>query len=82
MDLIPDPKIIKAAMHACRRVNDYAIAVRFLEAIKDKCGPKVDVIYPYVIQEIKPTLEELGIDTPEELGYDKPELALENVYNI
>lgn len=34
MDLIPDPKIINAAMHACRRLNDYALAVRFLEAIK------------------------------------------------
>ncbi|KAA2226426.1 hypothetical protein F0L46_25665 [Salinarimonas soli] len=37
MDLVPDPKIIKAALHACRRVNDYALAVRFIEACKDKC---------------------------------------------
>lgn len=80
MDLVPDPKIIKAALHACRRVNDYALAVRFIEACKDKCGPKVNEIYPYLIQEIKPTLTELGIETPEELGYDKPELALESVY--
>ncbi|XP_072938830.1 cytochrome c oxidase subunit 5A, mitochondrial [Epargyreus clarus] len=82
MDLVPDPTIIKAALHACRRVNDYALAVRFLEACKNKCGPKVGEIYPYIIQEIKPTLTELGIDTPEELGYDKPELALENVYEM
>ncbi|KAI8438974.1 hypothetical protein MSG28_011279 [Choristoneura fumiferana] len=82
MDLVPDPKIIKAALHACRRVNDYALAVRFIEACKDKCGPKVGEIYPYIIQEIKPTLTELGIDTPEELGYDKPELALESVYEM
>ncbi|PZC72770.1 cytochrome c oxidase subunit 5A, mitochondrial [Helicoverpa zea] len=82
MDLVPDPKIIKAALHACRRVNDYALAIRFLEACKDKCGPKVNEIYPYIIQEIKPTLTELGIETPEELGYDKPELALENVYDM
>ncbi|GBP51772.1 Cytochrome c oxidase subunit 5A, mitochondrial [Eumeta japonica] len=82
MDLVPDPQIITAALHACRRVNDYALAIRFLEAVKDKCGPKVKEIYPYVIQEIQPTLVELGIDTPEELGYDKPELALQNVYEM
>ncbi|XP_049883584.1 cytochrome c oxidase subunit 5A, mitochondrial [Pectinophora gossypiella] len=82
MDLVPDPRIIKAALCACRRVNDYALAVRFIEACKDKCGPKVNEIYPYIIQEIKPVLTELGIETPEELGYDKPELALQNVYEM
>lgn len=33
-DLVPEPKIIIAAMKACRRVNDYALAVRILEALK------------------------------------------------
>ncbi|KAB7501800.1 Cytochrome c oxidase subunit 5A, mitochondrial [Armadillidium nasatum] len=33
-------------------------------------------------KEIRPTLDELGINTPEELGYDKPELALPNVYDV
>merc|ERR1711934_454705 len=75
-DLIPEPKIVIAAMHACRRLNDISIAMRFLEAIKWKSGEKVDKIWPYIHQEIKPTLEELGIPTPEECGYDKPELAL------
>ncbi|XP_046999316.1 cytochrome c oxidase subunit 5A, mitochondrial [Schistocerca americana] len=81
-DLVPEPKIINAALRACRRINDYALAVRFLESVKDKCGSKVEEIYPYVIQEIRPTLEELGINTPEELGYDKPELALQSVYDM
>ncbi|EFA12825.1 cytochrome c oxidase subunit 5A, mitochondrial [Tribolium castaneum] len=81
-DLVPEPKILIAALKACRRVNDYALAVRIVEAVKDKCGGKVNEIYPYIIQEIRPTLSELGIDTPEELGYDKPELALESVYDI
>ena len=44
--------------------------------IQWKSGEKVDKIWPYIHQEIKPTLEELGIPTPEECGYDKPELAL------
>jgi len=33
-DLVPEPKIVIAALKACRRVNDYALAVRFLEAVK------------------------------------------------
>jgi len=82
MDLVPEPKIITAALKACRRLNDYALAVRYVEALKDKCGSRVKEIYPYIIQEIKPTLTELGIETPEELGYDKPELHLQSVYDI
>ena len=82
MDLVPEPKIICAALRACRRLNDYALTTRFLESIKDKCGDEVDKIYPYILQEIRPTLNELGISTPEELGYDKPELWLEDPENI
>lgn len=33
-DLVPEPKIVIAALKACRRVNDYALAVRYLEAVK------------------------------------------------
>lgn len=81
MDLVPEPKIVIAALKACRRVNDYAIAVRFLEALELKTGGRKD-IWEYVLNEIKPTLEELGVDTPDKLGYDKPELALQSVYEI
>ncbi|PIO22721.1 hypothetical protein AB205_0179270 [Aquarana catesbeiana] len=69
-DLVPEPKIIDAALRACRRLNDFASSVRILEAVKDKAGPHKE-IYPYVIQELRPTLDELGISTPEELGLDK-----------
>ncbi|XP_062468195.1 cytochrome c oxidase subunit 5A, mitochondrial [Pezoporus occidentalis] len=69
-DLVPEPKIIDAALRACRRLNDFATAVRILEVVKDKAGPHKE-IYPYVIQELRPTLSELGISTPEELGLDK-----------
>ena len=31
-------------------------------------------------QELKPTLDELGILTPAEMGYDKPELWMPNPY--
>jgi len=81
MDLVPDPKIISAALKACRRVNDYALTTRFLEAVKFRCMVNKD-LYPYVLKEIKPTLDELGISTVEELGYDKPELALQSVFDV
>lgn len=69
-DLVPEPNIIDAALRACRRLNDLASAIRILEAVKDKAGPHKE-IYPYVIQELRPTLTELGIPTPEEIGLDK-----------
>lgn len=82
MDLIPEPKLIIAGLKACRRVNDYALAIRWLEGIKDSCGNKEKEIYPYLLQEIRPALAELGVETPEELGYDQPELALKSVYEM
>lgn len=82
MDLVPEPTIVAAALRACRRVNDYSLTTRFLEVVKFKCGSKHDEIWPYMLQELRPTLDELGISTPEELGYDKPELALPNPYEI
>ncbi|KAL7078555.1 hypothetical protein ACQ4LE_002596 [Meloidogyne hapla] len=74
-DVIPDPKIVTAGLRACRRVNDLSLAVRFLENIKIKCGSEKTqkLVYPYIIQEVQPVLDELGIPTPEDLGYDKPE---------
>lgn len=81
-DTVPDPEIIKAVLHACRRLNDLALAVRVLEFTKVKCGQKVKQFWPYIEQEIMPTVRELGISTPEELGYDKPELAVIDVDDI
>ena len=47
-----------------------------------KCGKHEAEIWPWMINEIRPTLDELGISTPDEMGYDKPELACQNVYDI
>lgn len=49
-----------------------------MEAIKIKCGSKKnrDVVYGYIIKEIKPLLDELGISTLEELGLNEPELFI------
>uniref|UniRef100_A0A0N5AE02 Cytochrome c oxidase subunit 5A, mitochondrial n=1 Tax=Syphacia muris TaxID=451379 RepID=A0A0N5AE02_9BILA len=75
-DVVPEPEIVRAALLACRRVNDYALCVRFLEAVKWKCGSKRNrkLVYGYIINE--PLLEQLGISTPEELGFDEPELFI------
>jgi len=81
MDLIPEPEIICAALRACRRLNDYALTVRYLEALHMKCKVHKD-LWPYVVQEIKPTVEELGCNLPGDLGYDKPELALKSVFDV
>merc|ERR1711915_399551 len=80
-DLIPEPKIIIAALKACRQVNDIALAIRFIESVQNKCGSNKD-IFPYLMQEVGPTMKELGIPTLQELGYDKPELALQSVYDM
>jgi len=77
IDGVPEPQTIVAVLEAIRRVNDHSLAVRFLEELKDKAADEKD-IYPYIIQEIRPDLDRLGISTPEDLGYDKPELALQN----
>ncbi|CAG9804394.1 unnamed protein product [Chironomus riparius] len=82
MDLVPEPKIVSAGLKACRRLNDYALAIRWLEGVKDSCGPHVNTIWPWMVQEIRPTLTELGVETPEELGYDQPELALKSVFEM
>merc|ERR1711971_5330 len=78
-DAVPEPSIVIAGMKACRRNNDYALATRFLEVVRFKCGSDVKTIWPYMMQEVQPTLSELGISTLEQMGYDKPELALQDV---
>ncbi|PFX22676.1 cytochrome c oxidase subunit 5A, mitochondrial-like [Stylophora pistillata] len=69
-DLVPEPRIIIAMLHACRRLNDFPMTVRILEAVNDK-GAGNSEIYNYILSEIKPTMEELGLSTPEELGLVK-----------
>ncbi|XP_048733917.2 cytochrome c oxidase subunit 5A, mitochondrial [Ostrea edulis] len=78
-DGVPEPEIIIEVLKGCRNQNDYALAIRFLEVVRLKGGKKKGVIWPYIMQEIGPTMEELGISTLKEMGYEEPELWLENV---
>ncbi|KAJ1073567.1 hypothetical protein K5549_020427, partial [Capra hircus] len=66
-DLVPEPKITVAA-YLC--LNDFASTVHIIEIVKNKAGPHKE-IYPCVLQELRPTLNELGISSPEELGLHK-----------
>lgn len=61
MDLVPEPTILAAALRACRRVNDFSLTTRILEITKVKCGDKEAEFWPYIMQELKPTMDELGI---------------------
>uniref|UniRef100_A0A915PX69 Cytochrome c oxidase subunit 5A, mitochondrial n=1 Tax=Setaria digitata TaxID=48799 RepID=A0A915PX69_9BILA len=73
LDMIPDPDICDAVLRACRRVNDFALAIRFIESLKEKCILK-RWTHKWLMDKIKPTMDELGIPTLEEMNYDKPEL--------
>ncbi|VIO90028.1 Uncharacterized protein BM_BM6383 [Brugia malayi] len=73
LDIIPDPDICDAVLRACRRVNDFALAIRFIESLKEKCVLR-RWTHKWLLDKIKPTMDELGIPTLEEMNYDKPEL--------
>ncbi|CAG8603261.1 16815_t:CDS:2 [Funneliformis caledonium] len=65
-DLVPAPSVIEASLKAARRVNDFPIAVRIFEGLRQKV--ENDVQYSQYLEELKPIKEELGILTKEELG--------------
>lgn len=64
-DLVPSPSVIEKALLACRRVNDYATAVRVFEGLKVKVENQEQ--YQAYLDELKPIREELGVDLKEEL---------------
>lgn len=68
-DLVPPVPVLKAAMRAARRHNDYATAVRILGGLKGKTED--DWQYSTMVYYLRPIMKELGVETPEELGrYD------------
>lgn len=64
-DIVPAPAVIEQALRACRRVNDYATAVRVFEGLKHKVENSKQ--YEAYLDELKGVREELGIDLREEL---------------
>jgi len=65
-DVVPAPEVLSSALHATRRLDDFAMSVRILEGVRDKAQD--DNTYNWVIQSLRPTIEELGLSTPEELN--------------
>ncbi|CAH8289119.1 unnamed protein product [Heterobilharzia americana] len=74
-DAVPPPEVVISGLKACRRLNDIALAIRFMESVKFKCKACKGT-WEWLHKEIQPTMKELGLPTLEELGYDKPELAV------
>ncbi|ORX39962.1 COX5A, subunit VA of cytochrome c oxidase [Kockovaella imperatae] len=64
-DLVPTVEVIQAALKCARKVNDYATAVRILEGLSVKVENKGQ--YQQYLDELKPLLEELGINSKEDL---------------
>ncbi|RKP09432.1 cytochrome c oxidase subunit VA-domain-containing protein [Thamnocephalis sphaerospora] len=64
-DMTPSVETVTAALHACRRVDDFATAVRVFEAVKEKTNAQQ---YGEYMAALKPVKEELSIPTKEELG--------------
>ena len=59
-DLVtPSRAVVEAAVRAARCVNDYAIAVRISNGIKEKVENKSQ--YEAYVQELKPLREEPGM---------------------
>ena len=69
-DAVPEPEVVAAALRATKRINSFATAIRIIEGVKQKAGGDMNV-YNYIIENIRPTLDELGINTLEELNFDK-----------
>ncbi len=67
-DLVPPVPVIRAALQAARRLNDFSTAVRVFGALREKT--ENDGQYRVYLQELATDMQELGVCTPEELGRD------------
>ncbi len=65
-DLVPPVPVIKAALHAARRLNDFPTAVRVFGALRTKT--ENDKQYGVYLEALGKDMEELGISTPEQLN--------------
>lgn len=65
-DLVPPVPVIKSALHAARRLNDFPTAVRVFGALKTKT--ENDKQYMVYLEALKEDINEFGICTPEELN--------------
>ena len=64
-DLVPPVPVIRAALAAARRLNDFPTTVRVFGALKTKT--ENDKQYKVYLEALKDDFKELGLCTPEEL---------------
>ncbi|KAJ1536266.1 Cytochrome c oxidase subunit 6 [Nowakowskiella sp. JEL0078] len=65
-DWVPAVSVIEEAIHAARRLNTFATAVRVLEGLEEKCQSQK--VFDQYLRELKPLLDQYGVPPPKELG--------------
>ena len=65
-DLVPPVPVIKSALQAARRLNDFPTAVRVFGALRTKT--ETDKQYKIYLEALGEDIKELGLCTPEELN--------------
>lgn len=65
-DIVPTVPVLESALRACRRLNDYAAAMRIFGALRQKC--KDDKEYEGYVKYLEPIKQELGVSAPEDIG--------------
>lgn len=65
-DIVPTVPVLEAALRACRRLNDYAAAMRVFGALRQKCA--TDKEYEEYVKHLEPIKQELGVSAPEDIG--------------
>jgi cytochrome c oxidase subunit 5a len=65
-DLVPPVPVVREALRAARRLNDFATAVRVFGALRQRT--ESDTQYRMYLETLKTDIEELGICAPEDLG--------------
>ena len=68
-DVVPPKDVLVDMLTTCRKLNQYGLALRCLEGLKDKCQFQGNSnIYKQTLSELQPLLKELGVEPIEELG--------------
>ena len=65
-DVVPPIPVLEAALRACRRLNEPAVAIRVFGFLKGKTDN--DKQYDMYVNYLRPLMDELGVSTPEEIG--------------
>eukprot|EP00834_Sanchytrium_tribonematis_P006880 NODE_552_length_6155_cov_0.827774.p5 type:complete len:128 gc:universal NODE_552_length_6155_cov_0.827774:4505-4122(-) len=65
--IVPPAEVVQEMLKACRKLNQYGLAVRALEGLKEKAEEHQSE-YKSIMGTLEPTLKELGVEPIEQLG--------------